>query len=407
MPDGSRPSAVVDLSADGTTIIGNGNGRGFRWGANSGFTFLEPLPTDLPPTGVRGGPTSSALAITADGREVIGTSTKGPVLEVVDGPIVPGFEDLFPYARYSRVNGSWNYGDSFGEEPALPDGLSSGRFSADGRRAVAGPVSIWDRDLGRIVFDFEEEDFAQIQGISGDGSRVVVSRRDTENLIEVPNVAGGGTTQAHPLFTSIWEVDDSGNQSLLAEFRGADSDYPSVISSFRGLSADGTTVVGRTNVGPFVNPALPNTVFQAFRWTAGKGLELLTSNDQEAVSPLDNYTRATGVSGDGSVIIGESSIFNESTPRSFVWTEPLGMMATAEFLSLLGLKDELAGWKLEPPSLISDDGTVIIGPGTNPSGEADFWIATIPEPGTLGTAALVFVALSMRLRRRAMTESVD
>jgi hypothetical protein len=51
----------------------------------------------------------------------------------------------------------------------------------------------------------------------------------------------------------------------------------------------------------------------------------------------------------------------------------------------------LTGWTLEFSGAISDDGLTIVGVGKNPSGNAEAWIAVIPEPST---ALLVAVGLA-------------
>jgi hypothetical protein len=82
--------------------------------------------------------------------------------------------------------------------------------------------------------------------------------------------------------------------------------------------------------------------------------------------------------------------------EAFIWDQSHGMR---------GLKDVLAseyalnlsGWTLTCASDVSDDGLTIVGYGTNPSGNTEAWMATIPEPTTLLLLALGGLAV---LRRR-------
>ena len=55
---------------------------------------------------------------------------------------------------------------------------------------------------------------------------------------------------------------------------------------------------------------------------------------------------------------------------------------------------DLTGWDLVSARGVSDDGLTIVGFGTNPLGNTEAWIATIPEPTTgqlLGMGLLALV----------------
>jgi hypothetical protein len=45
---------------------------------------------------------------------------------------------------------------------------------------------------------------------------------------------------------------------------------------------------------------------------------------------------------------------------------------------------EVEGWQLTSATAVSADGRTIVGSGYNPDGWTETWIATIPEPATLG-----------------------
>jgi hypothetical protein len=44
---------------------------------------------------------------------------------------------------------------------------------------------------------------------------------------------------------------------------------------------------------------------------------------------------------------------------------------------------DLTGWTLTSCTAVSGDGMTIVGNGTNPQGNREAWIATIPEPTTI------------------------
>jgi hypothetical protein len=78
------------------------------------------------------------------------------------------------------------------------------------------------------------------------------------------------------------------------------------------------------------------------------------------------------VSGDGSIVVGESS---SGTPNgAFIWELGTGMRSLAEVLQNdFGLN--LNGWVLWSAKGISSDGKTIVGSGKNPIGQTEAWIA--------------------------------
>jgi len=75
------------------------------------------------------------------------------------------------------------------------------------------------------------------------------------------------------------------------------------------------------------------------------------------------------------------------------------------FANVYGL--DLRGWRLEQATGISEDGSVIVGFGINPSGNTEAWIAVIPEPtaGTLLAGGLVGLALARRTETRIVSNA--
>jgi len=106
---------------------------------------------------------------------------------------------------------------------------------------------------------------------------------------------------------------------------------------------------------------------------------------------------AFGVSADGATIVGRSR--SASGNEAFLWTEADGMQELDVVLAALGV--DLTGWTLREARGISDDGTTIVGYGTNPSGFTEAWIAVIPKPGTGLLVMTGLLGLSARRRRRA------
>jgi probable HAF family extracellular repeat protein len=149
----------------------------------------------------------------------------------------------------------------------------------------------------------------------------------------------------------------------------------SFISAAFDMSDDGAVVVGQ---GTTING------LQAFRWTAASGMVGLGG------SALTGY----GVSADGSVIVGQASSTIGS--QAFYWTEALGVVNLRDLLIANG-SSNLSGWNLISAEDVSSDGLTIVGFGTNPAGDTEAWVATIPEPATI---LLAVVAAGAALLRR-------
>ncbi len=121
-------------------------------------------------------------------------------------------------------------------------------------------------------------------------------------------------------------------------------------SGARGVSGDGSVIVGEATRYP--------TFRQAYRWTASTGLVGLGVPGD----PAETYSIARGVSGDGSVVIGEMS--GEIREQAFRWTASEGLVP-------LGFLDPAAAAPFSLAFGISADGTVIVGASLNSSSNAE------------------------------------
>ena len=130
--------------------------------------------------------------------------------------------------------------------------------------------------------------------------------------------------------------------AMAATFRGL-GDLPggAVLSEATGVSADGSVVVGKS--------ASSLSAAEAFRWTPGHamvGLGLV----QDAL-----YSAASDVSADGSVVVGTLgavSNYPDWATGAFRWTAGTGMVALESFF----------GSPANPPA-VSADGSIVVGGG--------------------------------------------
>jgi uncharacterized membrane protein len=154
------------------------------------------------------------------------------------------------------------------------------------------------------------------------------------------------------------------------------------------ISADGRVVVGHSI------SAASGVFAEAFRWTAETGMVALQVPPDASILT----SGAADVSGDGSLIVG-SIVRDDSIGAAFFWDANHGMrLATDVLANEYGLGTQLAGWTLLSANYISEDGQTIIGGGTNPNGQADIWVAHIPEPSALVLAMVGVFTLAVARR---------
>jgi probable HAF family extracellular repeat protein len=158
-----------------------------------------------------------------------------------------------------------------------------------------------------------------------------------------------------------------------------------VFSETLGVSANGSVIAGGCS-GPPGN--------EAFRWTSGAGMVGLGDLPGGSFSSIAN-----GVSADGSTVVGSGDA--ASGDQAFIWTATNGMREIAAILTAHGI--DLTGWTLDAATSISDDGTVVVGTGTNPSGNREAWLAEVPVPAASAALLQACALLVLAAVRRQAT----
>ena len=175
---------------------------------------------------------------------------------------------------------------------------------------------------------------------------------------------------------AVWR---DGVQTLIFDSAG------NPMSELGDVSSDGTWAVGN---GPSSNG------FVAYRWSEATGVLPLGPNLQ----PGDR-SGATGISGDGSVIVGYSRPFGPATfGRGFIWSESTGMLNLNAVAAAQGIST--GGVTLALPLAISADGLTIGGVSSQGGGFILRLASPIPEPGTATSLALGLLLLVAMVRRR-------
>jgi probable HAF family extracellular repeat protein len=293
------------VSADGLVVVGAGQPGAFRWTLADGVQYL-PQPNGF---------TGDALGVSANGSVVVGS---------LEGP---------SSAHAFRWTGgvTQDLGNATGGFVTRAYGAS-----ADGSALAGQDNTGWFR--WTVGGGYEPVHQGAAYGISGDG------------LV----IAGGAFLNggSHAFrWTSAGGVQD------LGVLPGGP------LSVAYAISGDGTAVVGMSYAGP-TSPV----DYRPFRWTSGGGMVNL------GLLSGTQYGWANAVSGNGSVVGGQ--MWNGVDAYvAFMWTSAGGMQDLLTALASAGANTP--GWSLSNVTGISGDGTVLVGTGSGPGGYQS-WIAHLP-----------------------------
>ena len=313
---GGNYSEAKGVSADGTVAVGYADFGGYSYEA-----FRWTLTDGMVGLGILpGGSFSVAYATSADGSVVVGESdSTSSTLQAfrwtqADGMVGLGF--------FSGGDRSAAYATSADGSVVVGESNQTGGDSEAFR---------WTQADGMVHLGFlAGSNYSVALGVSADGSVVV------------GNSAGSIPQQAFR-----WTQADG--MVGLGFLPGGTT------SSATAISADGLVVVGFGQTGA--------SAPEAFRWTQADGMV--------GLGYLSGATAsfALAVSADGAVVVGYSD------SHAFFWTQADGIQSVADTLTGNGVN--LGAWELNDAQGVSADGTVIVGRGTDPSGDTEAWIAVL------------------------------
>jgi probable HAF family extracellular repeat protein len=340
-------STPTGIAADGSVVIGTstnefGYPEGFRWEGGT-FTRLGYLDGTFPG--------SNANAISADGTTIVGDSY---------------------VSSHQQVAVRWN-GTTIQSLGLLPDATliqsDAVAVSADGSfvvgysgdansnsQAVRWNASGTPLGLG-FIDPLVSNPSSFAQAVSANGS-IVVGYGSSQD--------GIGTNQEAFRWTEA-----TGMVGLGFLYSGSNA-----YSIANLISADGSTIVGSAT------PSDAALSPEAVRWQG----DAITPTPLGFLDETDNhrYSIPTGVSADGSVIVGYS--LRDARPDAFRWTEAGGMQSVQLLLEDAGV--DLTDWQLQAATGVSASGVTIVGYGLNPDGNQEGWIARFgDEPGLLDPEA--------------------
>jgi probable HAF family extracellular repeat protein len=328
---GTFASYANDVSADGNVVVGYSFAasgyEAFRWTAETGIVSL-------------GGPSTSAAAVSADGRVVVGFHKDGA--EAMRWTAETGIIGLGHLAQGSLASQAQD-------------------VSADGSVVVgydaSGGAFRWTAETGMV-------------GIGGSAAC----------CISADGQVIAGTISTFSTNEGFRWTPDKGLVPL-GDLPGGNDD-----TVVRGISDDGEIIVGtgRSGKEPLIT--------EAFRWTAKSGMVGLGALREDTFE-----STANDASLDGSIIVGDNIATSFVRDEAFIWSETGGMRSLQELLvNDYGVGDSVNGWMLERAHAITPDGLTIVGFGTNPDGQEEAWRVqfVIPEPPTF---ALLLIGFAVTL----------
>jgi len=338
LPGGSVGSWATAVSANGRVVVGSSRSalgsEAFRWSRAEGMTGLG----DFPPNGTLFDPddlsSSKAYDVSADGSVIVG---HGTALECPRGACFP---ERFAF-RWSEATGMVS--PLPGVDPPNVGQPSTAYGVSDDGSVVVG--SRWEFLGNQSTFAF---------GVAGPNPFNQCCPEYAEQLAASADglMAVGHTQVGAPPNVVVQAFRWRGAASDLLGALGGASDHSRAVAT----SADGSVVVGVSS----------SSLTEGFHWTEASGMLSLGS-----IQPDD-------LSADGSLVVGSVNPEPGIPGGAAMWDDSHQIRLVKDVLeNEHGL--DLTGWQLTRATGVSADGLVIVGEGVDPAGNPQAWLARLPR----------------------------
>lgn len=353
-----------------------------------------------------------ATAVSADGSVVAGNSA----------------DNIFETVRWTDGGGVQRLGRA--TVPTLGTGAGTPDISYDGTR-ISGTIlsddgthmtqGVWTEGLGWQSLSPYPSDAGIVDnalgsawGISGDGSQVTglywrAGQPDGIAHASLGTLAGGitdlgstgGSSRANAAnydgsVVVGWDEAADGHWRTVAWVNGVQTILHDVGAFTEATAVNGA---GDVVVGEAWNNDTGTLEAASWRWDGTSWGEQILGV-LPGTFPGFGRSIATGVSDDGSVIVGFNSYdfgpFSDST--GFIWTEALGMVSIERYLAINGVTVDPM-FDFANLTGISADGRTLIGYGVDwNTFLIQSFTVTVPTPGTLVLAGVGMLATARRRR---------
>jgi len=347
LPGGATSSAAYGVSGNGKYVVGAGtvptvrvsdgvtvdSGRGFVWTLGGGMVQLDALTgADVARSGANA--VSNTGLIVGESEGAAGSNA---VSWMFGSPAITNLNASLENATAQGVSRDGSTIAGFG------DSLQANSFFEGFKKIGTDPDFVLNDISGGDIF-------ATPYAISGDGNVVVASGSSDFDSGEV---------------AIYWEGTDPEPFDLPDINLGAtDLDYYCFAN---GVNNDGTYIVGQGSPG--ISFFALNR--EAVRWVKGGGGLYTVERLGGKVST------GYGVTDDGNTVVGRGRLVGASTPvEAIIWRNSAPtkfQLLKSVLVSEFGVAN-LTGWTLRRANAISADGKVIVGDGTNPSGQNEAFV---------------------------------